>query len=141
MVEQKCAAKVDASLRNSVDTLRDYYQVYIGEAEPTDEINEDSFLEYGLSFDYVPEGTFTDQIEAYFRYQISWGGPSTEYRFYVTNPYAAGTPYRIEYWYLDWFDGAGSALYGEDLELLKDIFELFKDVGVTEAAYTKALDY
>lgn len=30
--------------------------------------------EYGLSFDYVTAGTFDDQKEGYWRYQISWGG-------------------------------------------------------------------
>ena len=33
------------------------------------------FHEYGLAFDYVAPGTFNDQREGYWRYQISWGGP------------------------------------------------------------------
>jgi len=59
--------------------------------------------EYALCFDYVEAYTFDDQPEAYLRYQISWGGPSDEFRFYVRDDQSC---YRIEYWFLDWFDGA-----------------------------------
>jgi len=57
----------------------------------------DEFCEYGLCFDLVEAGTFNDQLEPYYRYQISYGGPSEEFRMYAD---------RTEYWYLDWFDGA-----------------------------------
>jgi len=58
-----------------------------------------NFYDYGLAFDYVELGTFGDQTEDYFRFQLSWGGPSDEVRFYDD-----GT---IEYVYLDWFSGVG----------------------------------
>jgi len=65
---------------------------------------EDPFLgEYGLAFDYVPAGTFQGQEEGYFRYQLSWGGPGDEIRFYAD---ADLHVYKIEYWFLDWYDGA-----------------------------------
>jgi len=65
---------------------------------------EDPFLgEYGLAFDYVPAGTFQDQGEGYFRYQLSWGGPADELRFYADPDLRV---YKIEYWFLDWSDGA-----------------------------------
>ena len=57
------------------------------------------FFEYGLCFDYVEPDTFDDQDEGYFRYQLSYGGPSDEIRFYHD-----GT---VEYVYLDWFVGVG----------------------------------
>ena len=44
-----------------------------------------TFWEYGLALDYVAPGTFKDQKQGYFRYQISVGGPSEEFRFYA-NP-------------------------------------------------------
>lgn len=59
--------------------------------------------EYCLAFDYVEPNTFVDQTEAYFRYQISCGGPSEEIRFY-TNP--DFSMHRAEFWFLNWFDGA-----------------------------------
>ena len=57
----------------------------------------------GLSFDYVEPHTFTDQAEGYWRWQFSWGGPSDELRAYVNRD---DSIHRLEYWYLDWFDGA-----------------------------------
>ena len=71
-----------------------------------DEIRDtmrDRFNEYALDFSYVASNTFSDQPIDYARYQISWGGPSTEIRFYCD---AERKPFRVEYWYLDWFDGA-----------------------------------
>ena len=57
----------------------------------------------GLSFDYVKANTFTNQKEGYWRWQFSWGGPSDELRGYVNENREL---HRLEYWYLDWFDGA-----------------------------------
>ena len=56
-----------------------------------------------LGFDYVAPHTFTDQIEGYWRWQFSWGGPSDELRAYVNENKEI---HRLEYWYLDWGDGA-----------------------------------
>jgi len=56
-----------------------------------------------LGFDYVEPDTFTDQKEGYWRWQFSWGGPSDELRGYVNENREL---HRLEYWYLDWFDGA-----------------------------------
>lgn len=53
--------------------------------------------EYGLSFDYVEEGTFADQREPFIRFQLSWGGPQEEFRFYADES--------CEFWYLDWGTG------------------------------------
>ena len=57
----------------------------------------------GLSFDYVEPHTFNDQAEGYWRWQFSWGGPSDELRGYVNENREL---HRLEYWYLDWLDGA-----------------------------------
>ena len=56
-----------------------------------------------LSFDYVEPNTFNDQIEGYWRWQFSWGGPSDELRAYVNEHKEI---HRLEYWFLDWGDGA-----------------------------------
>lgn len=74
-----------------------------------------SLYEYGLSYDYCELGTFNDQTEDYFRFQLSWGGPSDEIRFYED-----GT---IEYVYLDWFCGVGFDVTGEDwAQFIKEWF-------------------
>ena len=57
----------------------------------------------GLGFDYVEPHTFTDQLEGYWRWQFSWGGPSDELRAYVNRD---DSIHRVEYWFMDWMDGA-----------------------------------
>ena len=65
------------------------------------------FHEYGLSFDYVEPNTFEGQTRGYWRFQLSWGGPSDEIRFYVKEQDNGPTELeKAEYWYMDWFDGA-----------------------------------
>lgn len=74
-------------------------------ADHLDDINEsmyEEFCNYGLSVDMVEANTFDDQPDSYLRYQISWGGPSEEFRFY----HNGDRVYRAEFWFLDWFDGA-----------------------------------
>ena len=56
-----------------------------------------------LSFDYVEPHTFTDQLEGYWRWQFSWGGPSDELRAFVNENKEI---HRLEYWFMDWMDGA-----------------------------------
>ena len=75
---------------------------------------DDHFSEYedlfdyvnqsALSWDYVEAGTFEDQEDGFYRLQLSWGGPSDEFRIYTTQ-YADEIDV-IEYHYMDWFDGA-----------------------------------
>ena len=64
----------------------------------------------GLCFDYVDPNTFNNQREGYWRWQLSWGGPGDEFRIYV-NP--DKSVHRIEYWYMDWYDGAKVTLSPE----------------------------
>ena len=56
-----------------------------------------------LGFNYVEPHTFTDQVEGFWRWQFSWGGPSDELRAFVNEHKEI---HRLEYWYLDWGDGA-----------------------------------
>ena len=67
-----------------------------------------------LGFDYVAPHTWDDQPEGYWRWQFSWGGPSDELRGYVNEHKEL---HRLEYWYLDWGDGA-SLLVDQDLSLI-----------------------
>jgi hypothetical protein len=96
------------------------------------------FLDYGLSIDYVAPGTFAHQREGYWRWQISWGGPSDEFRFFSSGP--DYRPYRIEYWFMDWGDGA-MVFPGPDYEpILEEIWEWMADTGIASAEYKKALE-
>tara|TARA_X000001382_G_scaffold62368_1_gene43023 strand:- start:721 stop:1029 length:309 start_codon:yes stop_codon:yes gene_type:complete len=53
--------------------------------------------DYPISFDYVDPDTFGNH-EGYSRYQMSWGGPQDEIRFYNDN--------KVTYAFLDWYDSA-----------------------------------
>ena len=113
--EKTCEERVGDRLGGRLDDLRELLNA---EDNETDELG--SLCDYGLSVDYVAPGTFNDQREGYVRYQLSWGGPSDEFRFFV-NP--DGSVHRVEYWFLDWFDGAPITLIMDDEQLLLDIYE------------------
>ena len=88
-----------------MDQIKELFD--IGDIKSLDEIKElidqyqdlPSFFDYGLGFDYVEMGTFPDQDKDYYRYQISWGGPSEEFRIYENGD--------VEFVFLDWFCGIG----------------------------------
>lgn len=95
---------------------------------------EGNLYEYGLSFDYVAPETFNDQPEGYWRHQLSWGGPSDEIRFYASRP---DSPcYRVEYWFLDWWDGASLDLTRDDI--CQWLWDWFQEAGSVQAEYDKA---
>ena len=58
---------------------------------------------YGLSFDYVEPFTFDNQRDGYWRFQISWGGPSEELRAWYDSE---DNLRALEFWFLDWGEGA-----------------------------------
>ncbi len=90
-----------------------------------------SIHEYGLCFDNVPAGTFSDQREGFFGYQLSTGGPGDEFRFYTD---AQRKVHRIEYWLLDWFDGAFRTITEGEEALLLELWDGFEEGGTVEAA-------
>ena len=109
--EKKC---VDLVRQKYQDTLKDYQDAfnYFEQDEAKRKHNEDyehyeDFFDYvnqsGLCFDFVEANTFEDQNCGYWRFQMSWGGSSDEFRIYTD--YDKNINY-IEYWYMDWFDGA-----------------------------------
>jgi len=132
--QMTCKQKVKAELRREIDSyLRPMFRAYQEGKE--EECEAGNFCEHGLSFDYVTAGTFEGQKEGYFRYQISWGGPSDEFRFYTDAGFCL---HRVEYWFLDWFDGSRIILKDSDLELLGEIFDHFKDCGTVEHVFNQA---
>ena len=60
---------------------------------------------------------FEDQKNGYIRYQLSYGGPSDELRFYIDENKEL---YKCDYAYLDWFDGAVIDVTEE--ENIKDLY-------------------
>lgn len=116
-IEQKtCEDKVGGVLASRMEDLRALWSAYCDGSEEVEDLG--SIYDYGLCFDYVEPGTFGDQQSyGFWRYQISAGGPSEEFRLWGGG--------RVEFRYHDWFDGAGVDLVGEDLDLLREIFEWF----------------
>ena len=103
---EQCAMK--AIDKNNGDYFHEYDDLY-------DYINQTC-----LSWDYVAPFTFTDQRASYYRLQLSYGGPSDEFRIYVDD---AKNVQGVEYWYMDWFDGAYVNADNEDV--ITDVIEFF----------------
>tara|TARA_R110000824_G_scaffold168945_11_gene345987 strand:+ start:762 stop:1166 length:405 start_codon:yes stop_codon:yes gene_type:complete len=98
--EKKCEEQVDSELERvltGIKSLRKAMEL----PDYDDYLDENEYISV-LSSDYVDPNTFDDQEEGYYRIQFSWGGPSDELRMYYD-----GKKYTtIEYWFLDWYDGA-----------------------------------
>jgi len=104
---------IDKSERNKFEEfLSDEYQDLNQYEDFFDYVNQS-----GLCFDRVEAGTFKDQRAAYWRWQLSWGGPSEEFRLFDNGD--------LEYWYLDWFDGACVEVTDE---IFENIMANFKDL-------------
>jgi len=131
-----CAARWRTNKNDRLRDLRKLFRAY-QRGEEKKRANElGTFAEYGLCFEYAAPGTFRGQKEGYWRYQISWGGPSDEFRFYASGC-GDQVPYRISYVFLDWFDGHERPLRGRDLEVLRDIWWYFYETGSTMEEYRK----
>lgn len=134
--------RVEASMENRLAELTLLWELYNGveveEQDNPDGFTEDSLHEYGLAFDYVAPGTFGDQEEPYWRYQISWGGPSEEIRFYSGGP--DQEPYKVEYWFLDWYDGAHRNPTGDDLEICMNLWRWFSETETTAHVQKEATE-
>ena len=121
--DSSCKERIGESLKSTIDDIREA-------------IDSNELFELGLGFDYVSPGTFNDQTEGYWRYQLSWGGPSDEFRFFAFD--LEDRVPMVEYWFLDWFDGASKNLHGTDLDLLHTVWNDFMDIGSVEHAYNEA---
>lgn len=129
MSESNCKVSVGREMRKRI---HDLHQLWIAYHQGYEESGDtDTLSNYGLSFDYVAPNTFGDQLEGYFRYQLSWGGPSDEFRFFVNLDLSC---HRVEYWYLDWFDGALVAPSDGEQSFLMEIWEWFRETGAVTAA-------
>ena len=113
--ELKCKDIVKGAFKSRMDDIRILYNAEEQETKELGNLNE-----YGLCIDYVEAGTFKKQREPYYRYQLSYGGPSEEFRIYLNGD--------IEFWYLDWFDGACVDVIGEDAGIIESIIEPFKEM-------------
>mgnify|MGYP000406650590 CR=1 FL=1 len=84
-------------------------------------LTDTEVIEYPLSFDYVEADTFGDH-DAYHRYQMSWGGPQDEIRFYEDN--------KVTYAFLDWYDHAEIEITDEAItkRIRSILWEFIQDI-------------
>ena len=88
---------------------------------------EYDLCEYGLDYSYVEA---EDGNDDYFRYQLSWGGPSDEIRFYEDG--------RTFYHFMDWFDGARRNVSRS--QVMKDLRDWFQEVGSMDFQYQREIN-
>ncbi|KKN79728.1 hypothetical protein LCGC14_0337500 [marine sediment metagenome] len=115
MTDKSCSSRIRDHYNSEMETMRVFHENCEGNEETG------PFNEYGLDLSLVESGTFNDQPEEYIRYQLSWGGPSDEFRYYFNHD---GSVHTIEYWFLDWNDGAHITLDGEDFDIMNDIYSM-----------------
>ena len=138
MTSETCKMRVSANYRARLADLRRLWAAYCEGEEDVEDLG--NIFEYGLCFDYVAPHTFNGQRAGYFRYQLSTGGPGDEFRFYVNLDYE---PYNIEYWLLDWFDGARVrvSLDHKPGQFLSELFtSFFVESEAAKSAYEQAVE-
>ena len=110
--------------KSCADLIQERWHDRRDELEKFDANGWDMFHEYGLDFSYVEPDTFDNQPKGYHRFQISWGGPSDELRFYTIGKFDVDNEElildHVEYWFLDWFDGASIDVSEE--EVIKNLW-------------------
>jgi hypothetical protein len=129
MSELTCKQRINGELKERIKELTILWNAYTdrnGQARTEDgnviggDMGGAHIYEFGLSFNYTqPEG----RKRGYFRYQLSWGGPSDEFRFYASGSGYKWRVDRVEYVFMNWWDGSKRTLSGKRLDLLEDIFE------------------
>jgi len=54
------------------------------------------------------------------RLELSYGGPADGFRFFEDDT--------IEYYFMDWFDGATRELHGNDKEIMQELFDAYLNI-------------
>lgn len=140
--EATCEQRIDEELRSRLDEIGQALDAY-EQQETVGDYGPDDWSEYGLAFSYVvPETNHNGEpIGGYFCFQMSYGGPADEFRFYAApaerNSYAL---LRCEYWFLDWFDGASRTLRDADWQLALRMWEHFDSCESPAYAVAQALE-
>jgi hypothetical protein len=114
MIKKNCAEIVNQKYLDTVNDYQlanDYFNLNDEDKSKHDKHEDlqsyEDLFDYvnqsALGFDFVSVNTFKGQDRGYWRFQMSWGGPSDEFRIYVDEENQIEY---IDYHYLDWFDGA-----------------------------------
>lgn len=106
-----CEDRIDEVLNSRLDDLENFQSC--GWDEHPDLGN---FLDYGLSLEYCEN----DHGEGYIRWLLSWGGPSDEFRIYIS---PRNNVTKIVYHYMDWWDGAQREIPQHDYDAIHEACE------------------
>ena len=129
--------QVEQDYKDADQYFNDYDNATEGEQiamKVIDKHKGDYFREYEDLFDYVNQTALSwDYVEAedeknpaYYRLQLSWGGPSDEFRIYTIGDTLEIDV--IDYHYMDWFDGASIPVSYKTLSW--DVCQMFLDCEV-----------
>ena len=112
-VEEWRSTSLDLMLRFKKEFNADYKEVeeYLKENANFDIEKDIGFIdEYPLSIDYIEPDV--NDTPPHWQYLISCGGPGSEIRFFVNNK-SSTEPYKVEFWYSDWFNSVGQDVTDE----------------------------
>ena len=111
VTEKTCKDRVKIAFASR---MADIVALYKAKDNTTKELG--SLSDYGLCIDVVRAGTFPHQRADYLRWQLSYGGPAEEFRIYKNGD--------VEFWYMDWFDGASIDLEDQVAEIIINICDV-----------------
>jgi hypothetical protein len=106
-----CAERIEEELRGRVKVFEAALRGEYPDGEYEDFI--EWINEYALAYSEDPHYRAK-------RLELSWGGPQDYFLFFED-----GT---IEYWFLDWFDGANVELFGHDYEVMAQVRDILEGV-------------
>ena len=130
---ETCKERINAMYYERMKDLTTLFNNYY--AGTTDD-NLGDLFDYGLFFDYV----IPKYGKPYFCYQLSWGGPADEFRFYAYKNQTGWQLERVEYWFLDWFDSAHKVIAtGRNFGMLNDLFRLYDEIGMLDSVFKNTM--
>ena len=111
---KSCKERVRPSYRRACGDLTIIFSVMDGSATPEQSSKymeeygyqdpTEVICNYGLSIDYILPDKESGVHKGYLQWLVTWGDPGIEWKFYFVP--GEDEPYRIEYWFLDWYDSA-----------------------------------
>ena len=118
-----CSELIEDELKRRIEDFEQALRSY--EENNYEKIVTEDGYEYEGVIDWINNyalGYYDDNYYRAKRLELSWGGPQDYFLYFPKLD-------RIEYHYLDWYDGASLVLDGEDFKVMSEIFSL---LGINE---------
>ena len=115
---KRCSELIEDELKRRIadfkQTLRSYEENNYEKIVTEDGYEYEDIIDWIV---YYSLGVYDDNYYRAKRLELSCGGPQDYFLYFPKLD-------RIEYHYLDWFDGASLVLDGEDFKVMSEIFKL-----------------